>query len=102
MEATGVYWIALYELLEEAGIEVYVVNSAYVKHLPGHKPESCSPRRRDALEAGPGLSWVHSFFRWKHHWLGVGFCFYVRSRLGAYLLIQQILKARLSRMTAHV
>ena len=39
MEATGVYWIALYELLEEAGIEVYVVNSAYVRHLPGRKSD---------------------------------------------------------------
>ena len=39
MEATGVYWIALYELLEEAKIEVYVVNSAYVKHLPGRKSD---------------------------------------------------------------
>ncbi len=34
MEATGVYWLPIYEVLEEAGIEVYVVNGAHVKSLP--------------------------------------------------------------------
>ena len=28
MEATGVYWIALFEILEERGFEVYLVNRA--------------------------------------------------------------------------
>jgi transposase len=27
MESTGVYWIALYELLESRGLAVYLVNS---------------------------------------------------------------------------
>ena len=39
MEATGVYWIVLYDLLEAAGIEVYVVNAAHVKHVPGRKSD---------------------------------------------------------------
>src|SRR5262245_40504370 len=30
MESTGVYWIPLYEILEERGFEVYLVNA---KHL---------------------------------------------------------------------
>jgi len=39
MEATGVYWIALYEVLEAAGVEVCVVNGAHVKSLPGRKSD---------------------------------------------------------------
>jgi transposase len=39
MEATGVYWIALYEMLEAHEIEVVLVHAAYVKHLPGRKSD---------------------------------------------------------------
>ena len=39
MEATGVYWIALYEILEAAGIEVCVVNGAHARNLPGRKSD---------------------------------------------------------------
>ena len=39
LEATGVYWLALYEVLEAAGIEVCVVNGAHVKSLPGRKSD---------------------------------------------------------------
>jgi len=39
MEATGVYWIPVYELLEERGIEVYLVNPKYAKHVPGRKSD---------------------------------------------------------------
>src|SRR5690606_17771650 len=39
MEATGVYWLALYEVLEAAGIEVCVVNGAHVKNVPGRKSD---------------------------------------------------------------
>jgi hypothetical protein len=39
MEATGVYWLALFEVLEAAGIEVCVVNGAHVKHVPGRKSD---------------------------------------------------------------
>lgn len=39
MEATGVYWLPLYEILEAAGIEVCVVNGAHVKSLPGRKSD---------------------------------------------------------------
>src|SRR6476646_9187819 len=31
MESTGVYWIAIYELLEQAGITCYLVNARHVK-----------------------------------------------------------------------
>jgi transposase len=39
MEATGVYWLPIYEVLEAAGLEVYVVNGAHVKSLPGRKSD---------------------------------------------------------------
>lgn len=39
MEATGVYWLYLYEALEAAGIEVVVVNGRHVKQVPGRKTD---------------------------------------------------------------
>ncbi len=39
MEATSVYWIPLAELLEEAGIEVCLVNPRHVKNVPGRKSD---------------------------------------------------------------
>jgi transposase len=39
MEATGVYWIILYEVLEEAGIEVWLVDGKHTKQVPGRKTD---------------------------------------------------------------
>ena len=39
MEATGIYWLCPYEALEQAGLEVVVVNGKYVKNLPGRKTD---------------------------------------------------------------
>ena len=39
MEATGVYWIAVYEILEARGFEVLLVNARHVKHVPGRKSD---------------------------------------------------------------
>jgi transposase len=39
MESTGVYWIPLYEILEERGIEVLLVNARHVKGVPGRKTD---------------------------------------------------------------
>ncbi len=39
MESTGVYWIAIYELLEQAGITCYLVNARHVKSVPGRKSD---------------------------------------------------------------
>lgn len=39
MEATGVYWLPAYEVLEEAGLEVYVVNAAHARNLPARKTD---------------------------------------------------------------
>lgn len=39
MESTGVYWLVLYLMLEEAGIEVYLVNAKHVKNVTGRKKD---------------------------------------------------------------
>lgn len=39
MEATGVYWLYVYEVLEAAGIEVVMVNGRAVRNLPGRKTD---------------------------------------------------------------
>ena len=39
MESTGVYWIPIYEILEQRGFEVWVVNARDAKHVPGRKTD---------------------------------------------------------------
>lgn len=39
MEATGVYWLTLYDILESSGFDVYLVNPADSKNLPGRKTD---------------------------------------------------------------
>ena len=39
MESTGVYWIPLFEILQERGFEVLLVNARHVKGVPGRKTD---------------------------------------------------------------
>src|SRR5947209_11053767 len=39
MESTGVYWIPVFEILEQRGFEVMVVNAREAKHVPGRKTD---------------------------------------------------------------
>jgi transposase len=39
MEATGVYWIALYDILEAQGLEVCLVNARHLKNVRGRKTD---------------------------------------------------------------
>jgi transposase len=39
LQFTGVYWIAVYDILEEAELEVYLVNARETKNLPGRKSD---------------------------------------------------------------
>ncbi len=39
MEATGVYWIPVFQILENRGLEVKLVNAHYVKTVPGRKTD---------------------------------------------------------------
>ncbi len=53
MESTGVYWMAVYDLLEAAGVEVYLVNPTHVQHVPG--------RRKDDQLDSRWLQKLHKF-----------------------------------------
>ena len=39
LESTGVYWIPLFELLTERGVEVKLVDPRQLKHVPGRKTD---------------------------------------------------------------
>ena len=39
MESTGVYWIALFQILEARGFAVHLVNARQAKHVPGRKTD---------------------------------------------------------------
>ena len=39
MQSTGVYWFAVYDVLEKHGIEVFLVNASHTKNLPGRKSD---------------------------------------------------------------
>src|SRR6476620_2907494 len=52
MQSTGVYWIAVYEILEHAGLEVYLVNARETKNLPGRKSD---------VQESPWLMKLHTY-----------------------------------------
>ncbi len=39
MESTGVYWVPIFEILEERGIEVLLVNARHIKNVTGRKTD---------------------------------------------------------------
>jgi len=39
MESTSVYWIPVFEILEERGFEVVLVNARDAKNVPGRKTD---------------------------------------------------------------
>lgn len=39
MEATGVYWVILYDILQEAGIDAWLVDGRQTKQVPGRKTD---------------------------------------------------------------
>ena len=56
MESTGVYWIPLFQILEERQFEVCLVNARHVKNVPG--------RRTDVSDC-QWLQFLHSVGLWK-------------------------------------
>lgn len=44
MEATGVYWMGIYEALEQEGIEVCLVNARHLKNVAGRKTDPIDAR----------------------------------------------------------
>jgi transposase len=51
MESTGVYWIPLYQILEDYGLAVKLVNARAVKHVPGRKSDVCDCQWLQQLES---------------------------------------------------
>ena len=51
MDATGVYWFPVYDILEARGLDVLRVNARHVTHVPG---------RKSAVEDCEGLRELHS------------------------------------------
>ena len=39
MESTSVYWIPIYEILDERGFDLYLVNARQVKNVTGRKTD---------------------------------------------------------------
>lgn len=39
MQSTGVYWMPVLEILEQHGLEVYLVNAQHTKNVPGRKSD---------------------------------------------------------------
>jgi transposase len=56
LESTGNYWITLYDVLTEAGLDVYLVNARHVKGVPGRKTDVCDAQWLAQLHAAGLLS----------------------------------------------
>jgi len=52
MQSTGVSWIAVFDILEQAGLEVYLVNARETKNLPGRKTD---------VQESQGLMELHTY-----------------------------------------
>jgi hypothetical protein len=57
MQSTGVYWMPVFEILQQRGMEVYLVNARHTKNLPG--------RKSDIAEC-QGLLKLHTFGLWNN------------------------------------
>lgn len=57
MQSTGIYWIPVFEILQQRGLEVYLVNARHTKNLPG--------RKSDIAEC-QWLLKLHTFGLWNH------------------------------------
>jgi transposase len=76
MESTGVYWIALFELLSSRGFEVLLVNARHVKNVSGRKSDvlDCQWLQqlhsygllRGAFRPSDGVVALRAFMRQRH------------------------------------
>ena len=51
MESTGNYWVNCYDMLEQVGIRVFLVNAKHVKGVPGKKTDVCDAQWLQQLHA---------------------------------------------------
>jgi transposase len=73
MESTGVYWIPLFQKIEQAGLEALLVNARDVRHLPGRKTDMkdcewlqrlhCYGLLRGAFRPSDGICRMRSIMR---------------------------------------
>jgi len=73
MEATGIYWIPLFEVLELKGFEVILANARHVKNVPGRKSDilDCQWIQRlhsygllaASFRPGPGVATLRAYVR---------------------------------------
>jgi transposase len=59
MESTGVYWIPLFLMLQDAGFEVYLVNASHVKNVSGRKDDESDAEWIQKLHTC-GLLWFNN------------------------------------------
>jgi transposase len=82
MESTGVYWVVLYEMIEAAGIEGYLVNASHIKHVPGRKSDVqdcqwiCQLHKNGLLRAShvpeSDIKKLRSYVRQREEIIGMG------------------------------
>lgn len=73
LQATGVCWIPLYDILERHGIEVFLVNAQHTKNVPGRKTDVQECQRlmklhtygllRDSFRLQQGMEYVRTIWR---------------------------------------
>jgi transposase len=60
MESTGVYWIPLFQILEERGLEVCLVNARHVKNVPGRRTDVSDCQWLQFLHS---VGWLRASYR---------------------------------------
>ena len=79
MQTTGVYWIPLQDVLEQAGLEVAVVDARGTKNLPGRKSDvqECQWIRkldiygllRNCFQLPQGMRTIRTLWRLRQRWV---------------------------------
>ena len=57
LQSTGVYWMPVFEVLEQHGLEVFLVNAQHTKNVPGRKSD---------IEECQWLLKLHTFGLWNN------------------------------------
>jgi hypothetical protein len=57
MESTGVYWIPIFQILEDRGLEVCLVNARHLRNVPGRKTDDHKRSRPVNLSADKVCIW---------------------------------------------
>jgi len=76
MQSTGVYWVAVFDILEAAGLEVFLVNARETKNLPGRKTDVQESQwlmklhtyglLRNSFRPSPKIRMLRTFWRQRH------------------------------------